>query len=102
MVYRECLRILYNLALDAYTPIKTTNEGNRIARLIMYIVYCLTIDKLYIHEDIVDNFKYYFEWKREQCGDYVPVDGFQKYLEKADKLLLIKHSKYIILKYFSV
>ena len=40
----------------------------------MYVTYCLTIDKLYIKEDIPDNFKFFFINMKKEPSNYVPVN----------------------------
>ena len=67
----------------------------------MYITYCMTIDKLYIPEDMMDNFSHYFEWMNISPSTYVPLDEFQQYLDEADKRTLVSNSAYILKKYFS-
>ena len=66
----------------------------------MYITYCMAIDKLYIPEDIADNFSYYFEWMKIAGSPYVPLDEFQDYLDNADRRMLVKHSVMILKKHF--
>ena len=73
-----------------------------LASIGMYITYCMTVDKLYITDDIPDNFQYYFEWMKIAPTNYVPLDEFQDYLDNADRKLLVRHSVYILKKYFSV
>lgn len=66
----------------------------------MYVTYCLTIDKLYIKEDIGDNFKFFFEWAHKPESNLVPLNEFKKYLDTAPKKTLIKNSRYILKKYY--
>jgi len=40
----------------------------------MYVTYCLTIDKLYMKEDLSDNFKFFFKWANKPPSSYVPLD----------------------------
>ena len=48
--------------------------ANSLARIAMYVTYCLTTDKLYIKEDIPDNFKFFFSWVKREPSAYVPVN----------------------------
>lgn len=68
----------------------------------MYMTYCLTIDKLYIKEHLTDNFKHYFLWSQQPPSEYVALSEFQDYLFKADKEVLIEHSRFILKKYYSI
>lgn len=43
------------------------------ARLGMYITYCMTIDKLYIADDIPDNFAEFFTWINEAPTSYISL-----------------------------
>lgn len=70
------------------------------ARTAIYVTYCLTIDKLYIKEDINDNFKFFFEWAHIPESNTVPLDEFRQYMDSAPKQTLIKHSRYILKKYY--
>ncbi len=45
------ISVLYNLRKE---PV--------LCKLSLYTVYCMTIDKLYIEEDMEDNFSYFLEW----------------------------------------
>lgn len=55
----------------------------------MYVTYCLTIDKLYIKDQIPDNFKFYFQWIEKPANNYVPLTEFKKFIENAPKEILI-------------
>ena len=68
----------------------------------MYVTYCLTIDKLYIKEDIPDNFKFFFTYMNKSPSTYVPVHEFNKYIETAPKDILIENSRYILKKYYNL
>ena len=72
------------------------------ARLGMYITYCMTIDKLYIIEDIPDNFSEFFIWINQPPTNYISLEQFQEYLDNADKLRLLGHSSYVLKKYFQM
>ncbi len=66
----------------------------------MYVTYCLTTDKLYIKEDISDNFKFFFEWTKKPETNLVPLNEFKNYIDNAPKEILIKNSRYILKKYY--
>jgi hypothetical protein len=68
----------------------------------MYVTYCLTIDKLYIKEDISDNFRFYFKWVKKEETNYVPLIEFKNYIEKAPKETLIENARYILRKYYNL
>jgi hypothetical protein len=51
----------------------------------MYVTYALTVDKLYIKNDIPENFKHYFEWAGKPKKYYVPMLDFKRYIENAPK-----------------
>lgn len=55
----------------------------------MYVTYCLTIDKLYLKEEIPYNFKFYFKWINKPPSNYVPLTEFKKFIENAPKDILI-------------
>ena len=55
----------------------------------MYVTYCLTIDKLYIKEDIADNFQFFLKWANKPQSNYIPLSEFKKYLNQAPKETLI-------------
>ena len=63
--------------------------ADSLSRIAMYVTYCLTIDKLYIKEDIPDNFKFFFVNMNKDPSNYVPVNEFKKYIEVAPKDVLI-------------
>lgn len=68
----------------------------------MYVTYCLTTDKLYIKEDIADNFRFFFEWSKTSPSSYVPIQSFKQYLKEAPKEMLIENSRFILKKYYNL
>jgi hypothetical protein len=78
----------------------------------MYVVYCMTIDKLYIESDIEDNFSYFIEWNtvkstrrfniKDKKYAIVSVKELQKYFDTAPLKTLIHHSKKILQKYYKI
>lgn len=55
---------------------------------------------MYISDDFEDNFKSFFDWADRNPTNYVSLYDFQDYLEKAPRVNLVMHSKYILKKYF--
>ena len=68
----------------------------------MYITYCMAIDKMYLPEQMEDNFSFFFDWLKVAPSNYVPLDKFQQYLDSANRKVLVKHSAHILSKYFYV
>ena len=62
----------------------------------MYVVYCLTIDKLYLPNLMDKNFLSYFEWFKEKPSPYIPSRKFQKYVEEANTNTLVAHAKELL------
>jgi hypothetical protein len=56
-----------------YNEQKRSDVSDFLSRIAMYVTYCLTIEKLYIKEDISDNFRFYFKWLRTEPTNYVPL-----------------------------
>ena len=81
---------------------KKTDSAVSLSKIAMYVTYALTIDKLYIKEDIPDNFKFYFEWLKKPACNYVPLNEFLKYIENAQKDMLIENSRFILKKYYNL
>lgn len=83
------MKYAYDAICEQYNQNKNTDVGPKLAQTALYVIYCLTIDKLYIKEHISDNFKYYFEWLKQQPSDYVPLSSFKRYISEAPKETLI-------------
>jgi hypothetical protein len=47
----------------------------------MYIVYSLSIDKLYLSNMVEKNFSFYFEWAKINPNSYIDLKSFIKYIE---------------------
>lgn len=68
----------------------------------MYVTYCLAIDKLYLPDEIPDNFKHFFQWSKQVPSKSVVLKDFITYLAKAPKQQLIDNSRFILKKYFNI
>lgn len=90
------MKLSYDIVAEHYT----FNKIHEWAKLGMYITYCLAIDKMYISDEFEDNFKSFFDWADKNPTNYVSLYDFQDYLEKAPRVALVMHSKYILKKYF--
>lgn len=90
----------YDRISEDYNASKGKPRADALARTAMYVTYCLTTDKLYITEDIPDNFKFFFEWTKKLPKKYVAMNEFKNYLNSAPKEVLIKNSRYILKKYY--
>lgn len=55
--YPQILKISYNLVCSFYK----NNKAHKLATIGFYLAYCLAIDKMYIAEDLHDNFGPYFD-----------------------------------------
>lgn len=92
----------YDSIAEQYNQYKKTEMAQQLAQTAMYVTYCLTIDKLYIKDHIIDNFKFYFDWMKKPASNYVSLDSFKKYLSEAPKEVLIENSRYILKKYYNI
>jgi hypothetical protein len=63
----------YDRISDEYNSKKKTPQADSLARIAMYVTYCLTTDKLYIKNDIADNFKFFFKWANKPPSTLVPL-----------------------------
>lgn len=68
----------------------------------MYIVYCLTIDKLYHPTMIEKNFMPYFEWTHEKPSTYIPIEMLERYFEEASIKTLVYHAKEVLERFFKL
>jgi len=72
----------------------------------------MTIDKLYIESDLIDNFSYFLEWSTTKSTRRFEIDNksyltlsvseLQKYFDTAPIKILIEHSKKILRKYYKI
>lgn len=92
------MKISYDIIAKHYTE----NKIHEWAKLGMYITYCLAIDKMYIADEFQDNFKHFFIWADKKPSNYVSLYDFQSYLENAQRVDLVQHSKYILRKFFDI
>jgi len=55
-------RMVLKKAYDTISALYNESEHEHLCRLSLYTVFCLTIDKLYIQNDIEDNFSHFIQW----------------------------------------
>jgi hypothetical protein len=67
------VKYAYDSICEQYNQQKQLKGSSELARIAMYVTYCLAIDKLYIRDEIPDNFKFYFEWLGRPATSYVPL-----------------------------
>jgi len=60
-VYIKIKKVLKK-AYDTISALYNESEHEHLCRLSLYTVFCLTIDKLYIQNDIEDNFSHFIQW----------------------------------------
>lgn len=80
LAYRFIVKFAYDAISQQYNRKKKEDSAASLAKIAMYVTYALTIDKLYIMEEIPDNFKYYFEWLKKPACNYVPLGEFKRYI----------------------
>lgn len=56
------LKKVLKKAYDTISGLYNESEHEHLCRLSLYTVFCLTIDKLYIQNDIEDNFSHFIKW----------------------------------------
>ena len=84
------------------TNVYNQKKTQSLAKIGMYITYCIAIDKIYIPTDMTENFMPYFDWCKQEPSIYVPLDKFQEYLDNAERVTLVSHSTYLLSKYFNI
>lgn len=92
----------YDCICDEFNEHRFEPVGAILAQRAMLVTYCLTVDKLYIREQIPTNFGYYFQWAEKTPSNYVGLNDFKEYILKAPREILVDHSRYILKRYYAV
>lgn len=100
------------MTYDKISVLYNNRREENLCRLSLYTVYCMTIDKLYIEEDLKDNFASFIQWNSLNSTRRLKVDHkefftlsvseLQRYFDTAPLTTLISHSKMILTKYYRV
>jgi hypothetical protein len=93
------LKISYDFVTREYNK---DLSSQKLAKTAMYIVYSLTIDKLYLPNLMDKNFLPLFDWFKEKPAPYIPSKKFHKYVEEATADTLVAHAKELLERFFKL